>query len=87
MICVILARRPYVLHTGSGKGWYAADDGKLQKRKVVKRGSLGAVTISGQSVINVLLTYPCLCEKLSSPPSLHPFSISACHHCFSHTSI
>lgn len=47
MICVILARQPYVLHTGSGKGWYAADAEKLQKRKLVKRGSLGAVTIQG----------------------------------------
>lgn len=44
---MILARQPYVLHTGSGKGWYAADAEKLQKRKHVKRGSLGAVTIQG----------------------------------------
>lgn len=44
---MILARQPYVLHTGSGKGWYAADAGKLQKRNLVKRDSLGAVSISG----------------------------------------
>lgn len=44
---MILARQPYVLRTGSGKGWYAADAGKLQKRKLVKGGSLGAVTIQG----------------------------------------
>ena len=42
-----LARQPYVLHTGSGKGWYAADAAKLQNRKLVKSGSLGAVTIQG----------------------------------------
>lgn len=42
---MILARQPYVLHTGSGKGWHAADAGKLQKRKLVKAGSLGAVTV------------------------------------------
>lgn len=44
---MILARQPYVLHTGSRNGWYAADAGNLQKRKLVKGGSLGAVTIQG----------------------------------------
>lgn len=36
-----------MLHTGGGKGWYAMDADKLQKRKLVTKGSLGAVTIQG----------------------------------------
>lgn len=87
MICVILPRRPYVPHTSRGKEWYAADAGKLQKRKLIKIGCLGAVATLGKYIINAHLSYPCFCDKLSSPPPLHPLSISVCYQCCSHNII
>lgn len=57
------------------------------KRGNLLREAVWVLSLFGQSIINALLTYPCFCDKLSFPPSLHPLSISPCHRCCSHNCI